>query len=216
MDDTDLSDRDPLTKIPGLSPLVASISHFAFILISAQTSRFLANKFIHDRLLRVIAEEFICTAQLCTNNFELGVVTEVYGFSGYAIGLFFTSLSYSSTFEDGTADPSECLDKYCKREMGPKECILRSVASVGGAAISYRASKVFWSFGMIPEHTAAYKGLQQCAASLQVHFVSMWPVFLNRASTVELFPAVVFPKYRQPWAINWLNTVSSSKLIDKY
>lgn len=155
-------------KTADLPLLVGSLAHFLFILVCCQVIRFIANLLVNDRRLRVYIEESICTLQLCMNNFELSVITEVYGFSGYAVGLFFTSISYSLTFQDGLADPSECLDKYCKRQMGARECFSRSLFSVMGAGASYRACKVFWSLGVIPEHVVSFQGLQPCTASLQV------------------------------------------------
>ncbi|OQV22776.1 hypothetical protein BV898_03213 [Hypsibius exemplaris] len=157
-----------LSGLKDMPPLIASISHALFVLFCCQVSRRLANTFIGDRLIRAAVEEFICTVQLCVTNFELGVVTEVYGFSGYAVGLFVTSISYCLTFENGTADPSECLWNLCKRQISPTEFLLRSVFSVAGAAISYRAAKVFWSLDLVPEHGMAWEGAQLCTASLQV------------------------------------------------
>ncbi|GAV08278.1 AQP8 [Ramazzottius varieornatus] len=149
-------------------PLVASLGHFIFVLLLSQAARYLANTFIHNGLYRVAIEEVICTIQLCMNNFELGVITEVYGFSGYALGLFFTSLSYSFTFENGTADPSECLGNYCTKQIDLKEFLWRCAASLTGAAISYRLSKAFWAFQLTPAHVLAYQAPQLCTASLQV------------------------------------------------
>ncbi|XP_055336696.1 aquaporin-11-like [Paramacrobiotus metropolitanus] len=154
--------------VPGFIPLGASIAHFAFIILYCQIARFLSNRLITSPLYRIAVEEFICTVQLCASNFELGVVTEVYGFSGYALGLFFTSMSYSLTFEDGTADPTECLDKWLKRQIGVSECVLRSALSIGGAAVSYKAAKMFWAFRLIPEHANSFEGAVLCTASLQV------------------------------------------------
>nr|G5CTG8.2 RecName: Full=Aquaporin-11; Short=AQP-11 [Milnesium tardigradum]AEP14565.2 aquaporin 11 [Milnesium tardigradum] len=155
------------TQIMTMYPLLISILHILFIISICQLCRYVSNVLVKHSLARIAIEEFICAVQLCATNFELGVITQIYGFSAYALGLFFCSFTYTFTFQDGTCDPSECYEKFCKREMSAREAVLRATFSIMGAAVSYRFAKIFWSFGLMATHMDFYKN-ESCDASLQV------------------------------------------------
>ena len=169
----EISEEIPLISSGSfISPAVASIGHCLFLIACCQGLRHFADKLIPNRLLRVSLEEFICTLQLCACSFELGVVTEAYGFSGYAVGLFLTSLTYSLTFRHGgTADPSECLWNVCQGNISPLEFLVRSASSLSGALVSYQAARLFWLLQLVPEHGLAFAPPSLCTASLQVSLV---------------------------------------------
>ncbi|KAK3884157.1 hypothetical protein Pcinc_011558 [Petrolisthes cinctipes] len=145
--------------------LVSSLTIASHMALSHVVRRRFIPAVVDNEVVKGCLLELVAVVEMCCVSFELAVVADNFGAALWAFLVFLIIIWRSKTWASVTACPYSLLEQYVEGSVKPSHALLKVVAQLAGAFISYRLMRQLWMLELTASHVG--RGLE-CTADLRV------------------------------------------------
>ncbi|KAG0716407.1 Aquaporin-11 [Chionoecetes opilio] len=146
--------------------IVVSVAAIVTQMAVSHVIRGFCTRMIDNELVKGCLVEMVAAAEMCGTCFELIIIADNYGVGAYAIFLFLMTIWWSNSWGSATACTYTLLEEYVETGSNPVHVLLKIIAQVIGAIVSFSWMKRLWMIEVAATHMG--RGVDDCEADLKV------------------------------------------------